>query len=145
MCPGLWWSCMQVLLSGTMSSDEEPSSTVARPEDDTASLGWMFLRRTAAVIGIYAVGYLGLSPAWLLGGIILSVMREKWRRKNKNKLAMARAIALSSEQVTLAKLQDLPSWVHFPDVERAEWLNKVSKGGMGSVVERNGGRRVKSV
>ncbi|XP_037079252.1 extended synaptotagmin-1-like [Pollicipes pollicipes] len=92
-----------------------------------SALGIIFLRRTAAILGIYAIGYLELSPAWLLGGIILSVMREKWRREKRNKRALARAIALNSEQVTLAKLQDLPSWVHFPDVERAEWLNKMLK------------------
>ncbi|XP_043243544.1 extended synaptotagmin-2-like isoform X5 [Amphibalanus amphitrite] len=93
----------------------------------SGSLGMLFLRRTAAILGIYAVGYLELSPAWLVGGIILSVMREKWSRQKKTKRELARAIALNSEQVTLAKLQDLPSWVHFPDVERAEWLNKMLK------------------
>ena len=77
----------------------------------SGSLGMLFLRRTAAILGIYAVGYLELSPAWLVGGIILSVMREKWSRQKKTKRALARAIALNSEQVTLAKLQDLPSWV----------------------------------
>jgi len=92
-----------------------------------ASLGGMFLRRAAAVLGVWAVGYLDFSPAWLLGGIVLSVMREKWRREKRTKRELARAIALNSEQVVLAKLQDLPSWVHFPDVERAEWLNKMLK------------------
>ncbi|KAF0313354.1 Extended synaptotagmin-3 [Amphibalanus amphitrite] len=77
----------------------------------SGSLGMLFLRRTAAILGIYAVGYLELSPAWLVGGIILSVMREKWSRQKKTKRELARAIALNSEQVTLAKLQDLPSWM----------------------------------
>ena len=81
----------------------------------SGSLGMLFLRRTAAILGIYAVGYLELSPAWLVGGIILSVMREKWSRQKKTKRALARAIALNSEQVTLAKLQDLPSWVSESD------------------------------
>ena len=80
-------------------------------DGSSSSLGMLFLRRTAAILGIYAVGYLELSPAWLVGGIILSVMREKWSRQKKTKRALARAIALNSEQVTLAKLQDLPSWV----------------------------------
>ena len=29
------------------------------------------------------------------------------------------------EEGTLARVDELPSWVYFPDVERAEWLNKV--------------------
>ncbi|XP_043212345.1 extended synaptotagmin-2-like [Amphibalanus amphitrite] len=87
----------------------------------------MFARRAAAIIGVYAVGYLGFSPAWLVGGVILSVMREKWRREKATSRELNRAMALSSEHLALAKLQDLPSWVHFPDVERAEWLNKMLK------------------
>ena len=80
--------------------------------DSTAvQLLGMFARRAAAIIGVYAVGYLGFSPAWLVGGVILSVMREKWSREKATKRQLNRTMALSSEQLALAKLQDLPSWV----------------------------------
>lgn len=42
------------------------------------------------------------------------------------KMAFHRKIAVEGEEVALkAYLQELPSWVHFPDVERVEWMNHI--------------------
>ena len=64
-----------------------------------------------------------------MGPIILLVIREQWRRNHEAQRALAKASASGDErEIILARLGDnLPSWVTFPDVERAEWLNQMIK------------------
>lgn len=38
---------------------------------------------------------------------------------------MQQQMADNEKEVILATVDDLPSWVNFPDVERAEWINKI--------------------
>lgn len=66
-----------------------------------------------AIVGtVYLVGYMQWSVAWLLGPVILSVMRDQWRKENEYRRNMAKTAALSSEKdIVLARLDDLPSWV----------------------------------
>ena len=40
---------------------------------------------------------------------------------------MIRAVQLDEKNAILARLDEVPSWVHFPDKERAEWVNKILK------------------
>lgn len=66
------------------------------------------------------------SVAWLIGPVVLLVLRDQWRRDGKIKRDMAKAVATSNEkEVILARINDLPAWVFFPDIERTEWLNRV--------------------
>jgi len=62
-----------------------------------------------------------------VGPIILMVVREQWRRSHDAQREIAKAAARGDErEILLARLgENLPSWVTFPDVERAEWLNQV--------------------
>lgn len=63
---------------------------------------------------VYLVGYMQWSVAWLIGPVILSVLRDQWRKENEYRRNLAKAAALSSEKdVVLARLDDLPSWVWF--------------------------------
>lgn len=68
-----------------------------------------------------------ISVGWLVGPIVLMVVRDQWRRHHDAKRAIAQAAAKGDErEIILARLGDnLPSWVIFPDVERAEWLNMI--------------------
>ncbi|XP_050309807.1 extended synaptotagmin-2 [Anthonomus grandis grandis] len=85
--------------------------------------------KKASIIGIvYLVGYMKWSTAWFIGPLVLSVIREQWKKSSDRKRSAAKISALSSEKdVVLARLNDLPSWVFFPDIERAEWLNRIIK------------------
>lgn len=78
----------------------------------------------AAVVGIvYFAGYLRWSVAWFICPVILSVLRDQWRKKNERKRNLAKSIALSSEkEFVLARIDDLPSWVrnHFSSIKK--WL-----------------------
>ncbi|CAF4336251.1 unnamed protein product, partial [Rotaria magnacalcarata] len=40
---------------------------------------------------------------------------------------MLNEINKNEEQYIKARLDELPSWVFFPDVERSEWLNRIIK------------------
>jgi hypothetical protein len=78
------------------------------------------------MININFVGFFQF--AWLLCPLLLSVIREQVRSKHDTRRAVAKASALASDKdVILARLNDLPAWVFFPDVERCEWLNRILK------------------
>lgn len=50
--------------------------------------------------------------AWLLGPIILLVVRDQWRKDKETKTLVAQAAALANEKdVVLARINDLPAWV----------------------------------
>ncbi|XP_063707613.1 extended synaptotagmin-2 isoform X3 [Culicoides brevitarsis] len=101
----------------------------ARPIDEGIIASVYSFAKKAATVGIvYLVGYMGWSVAWLIGPVILSVIRDQWQRKSDQRRNDAKAIATTDERrVILARLNDLPSWVFFPDVERCEWLNRILK------------------
>lgn len=118
-----------------MASDAKkmvsPSKPALPPNSDdengnVLSMIYRFFKKVSVVGAVYLVGYMQWSVAWLIGPVILSLLRDQWRRESEYKRNLAKAAALSSEKdVVLAKLDDLPSWVFFPDVERAEWLNRI--------------------
>lgn len=73
------------------------------------------------------MGYMNWSIAWFIGPVVLYALRDQWREEKELKRNIAKATAMSSEkEVILARVDDLPAWVFFPDVERVEWLNRVS-------------------
>ncbi|CAG7726678.1 unnamed protein product [Allacma fusca] len=92
---------------------------------------WMFsFAKKCFVCGlVYSMGYFQISVGWLVGPIVLLVVRDQWRRHHDSQRAIAAAAARGDErEIVLARLGDnLPSWVIFPDVERAEWLNQILK------------------
>lgn len=105
-----------VVVSAAVSSDGGMSSIV-----------YSALKRVAVVGVIYCVGYMNWSVAWLITPLIFSVMRDQWKKKSELSRSIAIASAQANEKdVILAKITDLPSWVYFPDVERCEWVNRVS-------------------
>lgn len=87
----------------------------ARPIDEgIISSVYSFAKKAATVGIVYLVGYMGWSVAWLIGPVILSVIRDQWRKQNDQKRSDAKAIATTDERrVILARLNDLPSWVSF--------------------------------
>ncbi|KAH9634119.1 hypothetical protein HF086_001321 [Spodoptera exigua] len=116
------------------ASDEKKMVSSSKPalppsSDETGnvlSMIYRFFKKVSVVGAVYLVGYMQWSVAWLIGPVILSVLRDQWRKENEYRRNLAKAAASSSEKdVVLAKLDDLPAWVFFPDVERAEWLNRI--------------------
>merc|ERR1719464_1355022 len=68
--------------------------------------------------------------AWLVTPLVLTVLRSQWKSERNNKLMAAREAALTDERTMIEsriRVEDLPSWVFFPDKERAEWINSIIK------------------
>ncbi|XP_035429624.2 extended synaptotagmin-1 isoform X4 [Spodoptera frugiperda] len=110
-----------------MVSSSKPALPPSSDETgNVLSMIYRFFKKVSVVGAVYLVGYMQWSVAWLIGPVILSVLRDQWRKENEYRRNLAKAAASSSEKdVVLAKLDDLPAWVFFPDVERAEWLNRI--------------------
>ncbi|KAI8129204.1 Extended synaptotagmin-2 [Lucilia cuprina] len=112
-------------------SKELDADAPAKPstaEDSIFAVLYTVAKKVAIVGSIYAVGYMGWSVAWLIAPVILSVARDRFRKTTEHKRNIAKASAMASEkEVILARIDELPAWVYFPDVERCEWVNKILK------------------
>ncbi|XP_054430765.1 extended synaptotagmin-2 isoform X2 [Pteronotus mesoamericanus] len=113
-----------------------PEAAAARAEPagvalsvDVAGLLAQLARSFVLLLPVYALGYLGLSFSWVLLALALLV----WCRRSRGLKAtrLCRALALLEDEERAVRLAvracDLPAWVHFPDTERAEWLNQTVK------------------
>ena len=111
--------------------DEAPVTLEARqPDNPIVTMAKRLGLRTLAWVGVYLLGYFDFSIAWMITPLLLSVMRDQWKKDKRNKLAAAREAALSNEQAMIEarmNAEELPSWVFFPDKERAEWVNNILK------------------
>ncbi|XP_049822259.1 extended synaptotagmin-2 [Aethina tumida] len=103
---------------------------VDKKQDNNGIISIIFsaLKKVSVVGIVYFAGYMQWSVAWFIGPVILFVLRDQWKKTSDRRRAIAKATALASEEdVVLARLNDLPAWVFFPDIERAEWLNRIIK------------------
>ncbi|XP_044803070.1 extended synaptotagmin-2 isoform X8 [Bubalus bubalis] len=118
-------------MSGSRAPGPEAGASGAEPPGaalsvDVAGLLAQLARSFALLLPVYALGYLGLSFSWVLLALGLLV----WCRRSRGLKAtrLCRALALLEDEERAVRLGvracDLPAWVHFPDTERAEWLNK---------------------
>uniref|UniRef100_A0A452EE46 Extended synaptotagmin-2 n=1 Tax=Capra hircus TaxID=9925 RepID=A0A452EE46_CAPHI len=121
-------------MSGSRAPGPEAGASRAEPPGaalsvDVAGLLAQLARSFALLLPVYALGYLGLSFSWVLLALGLLV----WCRRSRGLKAtrLCRALALLEDEERAVRLGvracDLPAWVHFPDTERAEWLNKTVK------------------
>uniref|UniRef100_A0A1A7Z287 Extended synaptotagmin-like protein 2 n=1 Tax=Iconisemion striatum TaxID=60296 RepID=A0A1A7Z287_9TELE len=112
-----------------------PDSPAGSESEDTSvfSTGeltqtWVhFVKTFVLIFPIYVLGYFEFSFSWLLIGLFIFFC---WRRNTGGKHnRLSRALAFFDQEEERSAIQglttsDLPPWVHFPDVERVEWLNK---------------------
>lgn len=73
--------------------------------------------------GIYLLGYYDFSIAWLITPLFLSALRTQWKKERNAKLDAARQAALTNEKAMIEsriRVEDLPSWVFFPDKVRRQ-------------------------
>ncbi|XP_005166502.1 extended synaptotagmin-2 isoform X3 [Danio rerio] len=87
---------------------------------------WLQFAKTFVVIfPIYVLGYFEFSFSWLL--IALTIFFFWKRNTNSKNTRLSRAMSIFDPDDAVKQELDateLPSWVHYPDVERVEWLNK---------------------
>ncbi|XP_074508301.1 extended synaptotagmin-2-A-like isoform X2 [Sebastes fasciatus] len=104
---------------------EEPQSSLT----DISQMWIKFGKTFAIIFPIYVLGYFEFSFSWVLIGL---AMLFYWRRNHGNKdYRINRALAFLDHEEKVVKqtlpTSELPPWVHYPDVERVEWLNKTVK------------------
>ncbi|KAM6112302.1 LOW QUALITY PROTEIN: extended synaptotagmin-1 [Phoenicopterus ruber ruber] len=89
-------------------------------------------RRLLWALPAYAAGLLGLGAGALVLALALYAGWRRRRRARERGLQLAARLQRDEEAAVRAAAAglgaargELPAWVSFPDVERAEWLNKV--------------------
>ncbi|XP_040910491.1 extended synaptotagmin-2-A isoform X2 [Toxotes jaculatrix] len=129
--------------NGPVAAPSSPvSSTMPAPlspeeleEEQQSSLTevtqmWIKFAKTFAIIfPIYILGYFEFSFSWVLIGLALLFY---WRKNHGSKdYRINRALAFLEHEEKAVRQSvpttELPPWVHYPDVERVEWLNKTVK------------------
>lgn len=98
----------------TGASKEKTESIVRKKIGGTSILSvlYSFAKKISTVAIVYLIGYFEFSAAWLIGPVVLSVIREEWKKENELRRNVAKAAALCNEkEVILARVDDLPSWV----------------------------------
>ncbi|KAM3823300.1 extended synaptotagmin-2 isoform 2-T2 [Vipera latastei] len=108
---------------------EPPPSPPSMLSVDLPGLLSQFARSFALVFPIYLLGYLGLSFSWVLAALLCLFWVQRHRGGKSSRLGRALAFLQDEERAVRLTVStgDLPAWVHFPDTERAEWLNKTVK------------------
>ncbi|XP_077582272.1 extended synaptotagmin-1 [Stigmatopora nigra] len=90
---------------------------------------WSFAKCLGALLPVYLAGYYGISIIVVLVGLMVYLGWKHGRLDKARRLNTAMYLLENETEFTTEKLfrlkRDLPPWVNFPDVEKAEWLNKI--------------------
>uniref|UniRef100_A0AAQ4RQ70 Extended synaptotagmin-like protein 2a n=1 Tax=Gasterosteus aculeatus aculeatus TaxID=481459 RepID=A0AAQ4RQ70_GASAC len=125
---------MKNAMEGSVGPDAKANGPIAAPSSPVRStvgppLAPQFGKTFALILPIYILGYFEFSFSWVLVGLAALCY---WKRNHGGKdYRINRAMAfLEHEDKTATQslaTSELPPWVHYPDVERVEWLNKTVK------------------
>nr|XP_020468091.1 extended synaptotagmin-2-like isoform X2 [Monopterus albus] len=115
--------------TGPSLSPEELKEEQQSSLTDVTQMWIKFAKTFALILPIYILGYLEFSFSWVLIGL---AMLFYWRRNHGSKdYKINRALAFLEHEDKAVKQSmsptEMPPWVHYPDVERVEWLNKTVK------------------
>ncbi|XP_020739841.2 extended synaptotagmin-1 [Odocoileus virginianus] len=109
------------------SSGDQPAGPGAAGE--ALAVLTSFGRRLLVLVPVYLAGAMGLSVGFVLFGLALYLGWRRVREEKERSLRVARQLLDDEERLTAKTLymshRELPAWVSFPDVEKAEWLNKM--------------------
>ncbi|XP_033838570.1 extended synaptotagmin-2-like isoform X2 [Periophthalmus magnuspinnatus] len=96
---------------------------------DVSQMWLKFGKTFLVILPIYILGYFEFSFSWVLVGLAALFYWRKNYSSQDNRFNRALKFLDHEESVTKrqAATSQLPPWVHYPDVERVEWLNKTVK------------------
>ncbi|XP_012275469.1 extended synaptotagmin-1 [Orussus abietinus] len=80
-----------------------------------------------ATVGIiWGWGYMNWNIAWLVAPVVVSVFHGERSKDRVLRRLTAQATVMAKEKhIIMSRMDELPSWVYFPDFDRAEWLNRI--------------------
>ncbi|KAK2851402.1 hypothetical protein Q5P01_007678 [Channa striata] len=112
------------------ATDADPASPDQPPASERAvSALWSFGKCLAALLPVYLAGYYGFSISFVLLGLTIYMGWKHSRLEKAIRIKSAMYLLENEREFTTERVfrakRDLPSWVNFPDVEKAEWLNKI--------------------
>nr|XP_015199643.1 PREDICTED: extended synaptotagmin-1 [Lepisosteus oculatus] len=99
------------------------------PGADAVSVLWSFGKCLGALIPVYLAGYFGFSIMMVVFGLMVYTGWKLTREGKETRLRSAMYLLENEEEITATRVlrtkREMPAWVSFPDVEKAEWLNKI--------------------
>lgn len=109
-------------------ADVEPPPPAASGSELVSGV-WVLGRTLLFLLPVYLCGYLGLSVMFVILGLAVylgwkGTRQGKWTRLEKALETLQNEEAVTATTIFMSK-KELPSWVTFPDIEKAEWLNKL--------------------
>ncbi|XP_051913933.1 extended synaptotagmin-1 [Hippocampus zosterae] len=115
--------------AGTAGAARNPPPGQAPVGERAVGALWSFAKCLGALLPVYLAGYYGFSITLVLVGLVVYMgwkhgRQDKARRLNAAMYLLENEVELTTEKIFRFK-RDLPPWVNFPDVEKAEWLNKI--------------------
>uniref|UniRef100_A0A2S2QJV6 Extended synaptotagmin-2 n=1 Tax=Sipha flava TaxID=143950 RepID=A0A2S2QJV6_9HEMI len=124
--------------AATTTAVDNESSDVLPVTDDVVEKSTFLQSVTTVVFSlattalVYALGYWRIASAstWVVLPLMacVQVVRDRWRQAGRVRRRRAQLFATSDEKdLIAANVSELPSWVFFPDIHRAEWLNQILK------------------
>ncbi|XP_040197027.1 extended synaptotagmin-1 isoform X1 [Rana temporaria] len=109
-------------------ADAEPTPPLMTGPELVSGL-WALGQTLLFLLPVYLCGYMGLSIVFVIVGLAVYMGWKSKRHGKWNRLQLALDTLQNEEAVTATTISitktELPSWVNFPDVEKAEWLNKL--------------------
>ncbi|XP_026127710.1 extended synaptotagmin-3-like [Carassius auratus] len=122
-------------MSAAASEGQAPSISAGDPEglsvkDVSQSIMefLMFMMRAIVLCyPVYLTGSLGLSISWILLIMLMWTMWKNNRRWKDQRIDTAIDFLENEKDVisTELKAMNMPAWIHFAEVEKAAWINKI--------------------
>ncbi|XP_026073997.1 extended synaptotagmin-3-like [Carassius auratus] len=121
-------------MSAAVSGGQEPSISTGDPGlsvNDVSQLIMEFLmfitRAIVLCYPVYLTGSLGLSISWILLIMLMWTMWKNNRRWKDQRIDTAIDFLENEKDVIRNELKamNMPAWIHFTDVEKAAWINKI--------------------
>ncbi|VDK35374.1 unnamed protein product [Taenia asiatica] len=106
---------------------DKPQNEKTGIKFDIFSTARTYIKLIGCWIAIWGLGYYKFSPSWVAFGAIGYMAYLRAYEKRSLVSSVMRTITEDEKSSVINNIgsHELPAWVYFPDVERAEWLNKV--------------------
>uniref|UniRef100_A0A8C1CGZ2 Extended synaptotagmin-like protein 3 n=2 Tax=Cyprinus carpio TaxID=7962 RepID=A0A8C1CGZ2_CYPCA len=121
-------------MSAAVSGGQEPSISTGDPGLSVKDVNQlimeflMFMMRAIVLCyPVYLTGSLGLSISWILLSMLVWTMWKNNRRGKDQRIDTAIDFLENEKDVISTELRamNMPAWIHFTDVEKAAWINKI--------------------